>query len=91
MDNYFTSFRLFTHLGVNSIPTKGVLNKNRSIKTLSLGTNNYRKKRNVTTLNSAHQAKKKGSATLTVVGYNGNRVIYIAFSEFSEPKRFVRR
>ena len=28
-DNYFTSFRLLTHLGVNNIPATGVLNKNR--------------------------------------------------------------
>ena len=29
MDNYFTSFRLFTHFGVNNIQATGVLNKNR--------------------------------------------------------------
>ena len=29
MDNYFTSLRLFTHLGVNNIRATGVLNKNR--------------------------------------------------------------
>ena len=29
MDNYFTSFRLHTHLGVNNIQAAGVLNKNR--------------------------------------------------------------
>ena len=28
-DNYFTSFRLFTHLGVSNIRATGVLNKNR--------------------------------------------------------------
>ena len=29
MDNYFTSFRLLTHLGVNKVRATGVLNKNR--------------------------------------------------------------
>ena len=29
MDNYFTSLRLFTHLGVNNIRATGMLNKNR--------------------------------------------------------------
>ena len=29
MDNYFTSVRLFTHLGVNNIRATGVLNQNR--------------------------------------------------------------
>ena len=33
---------------------------------------------------------KKNSATLTVVGLNDNRAVYIASSTFSEPKRFVR-
>ena len=28
MDNYFTSFRLFTHLGVNNIQATRALNKN---------------------------------------------------------------
>ena len=55
---------------------------------LLLGTNS-RKKRNVDTLDRAHQAKKN-SATLTVVGLNDNREVYIASSKFSEPKRFVR-
>ena len=34
---------------------------------------------------------KKNRAILTVVCLNGNRVVYIASSKFSEPKRFVRR
>ena len=29
INNYFTSFRLLTHLGVNNIRAKGVLKKNR--------------------------------------------------------------
>ena len=42
------------------------------------------------TLDSTHQAKES-SATLTVVGLNDNRAVYIASSKFSEPKRFLRR
>ena len=34
---------------------------------------------------------KKNSATLTVVGLNDNRAVYIASSKFSDPKRFARR
>ena len=36
-------------------------------------------------------SSKKSSATLTVVGWNDNRAVYIASSESSESKRFVRR
>ena len=36
MDNYFTSFRLLTHLGVNNIQATGVLNN-------ILETNSYKK------------------------------------------------
>ena len=54
MDSYFTSFRLLTHLGVNDIRAKRVLNKNRLRKC-----NISCKKRNLATLKSAHQAKKQ--------------------------------
>ena len=56
---------------------------------LLLGTNS-RQKRNVETLESAHQAKKS-SATLAVVRFNDNRPVYIVSSKFSEPKKFVLR
>ena len=55
---------------------------------LSLGTNICKKKRNVATLNSTHQAKK--SVTLVVVDWNNSSAIYIASSESCEPNRFVR-
>ena len=58
MDNYFTSFCLVTHLEVNNIRATGMLNKNRLRKCTIIGTNSC-KKRNVATLNSAHQAKKQ--------------------------------
>ena len=35
-------------------------------------------------------SSKKSSATLTVIGLKSNRAVYIAFSKFSEPKRFVQ-
>ena len=67
MDNYFTSFRLLTHLGVylsvfnpnagNNIRVTGGLNKNMLRKCTIIGGKQLQKK-NVTTLNSAHQAKK---------------------------------
>ena len=54
---------------------------------LSLGTygdKQLQKKRKVATLNSAHQAKKQCNFE------NGWLLVYIACSESSEPKRFVR-
>ena len=56
MNSYFTSFRLFTHLGVNNICAKDVLNKNR-LQKCTIGDKQPQKK-NVATLNSAHQVKK---------------------------------
>ena len=57
MDNYFTSFRLFTLLGVNNIRATRVLNKNRLWKCPIIG-NKQLQKKNAATLNSAHQGKK---------------------------------
>ena len=37
MNNYFTSFGLITHLGVNNIRETGVLNKNRLRKCTIIG------------------------------------------------------
>ena len=34
-------------------------------------------------------SRKESSATLTVAAWNDNWAVYIAFSESSEPKRFV--
>ena len=59
IDKYFTSFRLFTHLGVNNVRATRVLNKNRLRKcTIIAGKQLQKKKKNVATLNSAYQAKK---------------------------------
>ena len=57
MDNYFASFHLLTHLGVNKIRASPVVNKSRLCKCTIIGKKQLQK-RNVVTLNSAYQAKK---------------------------------
>ena len=59
MDNYFTSFCLLIHLGVNNIRATPVLNKNRLSKCTTIGDKQLQKKK-VVTLCSAYQAKKQG-------------------------------
>ena len=44
MNNYFTSFRLLTRLGVNNICETGVLNKNRLRKRTAIGNKQLQKK-----------------------------------------------
>ena len=60
IDKYFTSFRLFTHLGVNNVRATRVLNKNSLRKCTIIADKQLqkKKKKNVATLNSAYQAKK---------------------------------
>ena len=58
IDNYFTTFRLLTFLGVNNTRATGVLNKNRLRKCTFIG-DKQRQKRNLATLNSAYQPKKQ--------------------------------
>ena len=57
MNNYVTCFSMPTHLGVNNIWATGVFSKNRLRKCTIVG-DNQPQKRNVDTLDSAHQAKK---------------------------------
>ena len=58
MDNYFTSFCLLTHLGVNNIRVRGVLNKNRLHKYTIIGDKQLQKReRDHFEQRSAHQAK----------------------------------
>ena len=59
MDNYFTSFRLLRHLGVNTIRPMRVPNKNRLRKCSFIG--DKQKKGTCT-------SSKKSSVTLTLVG-----------------------
>ena len=58
MNNYFTFFRLLTHLGVTIFEQQVWSTKIGHANALSLGTNSRKKKRNVATLNSVHKAKK---------------------------------
>ena len=60
MDNYFTSFRLLTYLGVNNIRATGMLNKNRLRKCTIIGDKQLQKKgRDHFEQSRAHQAKKQ--------------------------------
>ena len=60
MDNYFTSFRLFTHFEVNNIRATGALNKNRLRECTIIGDKQLQKKeRGHFEQSSAHQAKKQ--------------------------------
>ena len=84
MENYFTSFRLLTHLGVNNIRATRVLNKNRLHKCTITGDKHLQKK-GMWPLRTAH-TKQKSSVTLTVVGWDDSCAICIASSESCEPK-----
>ena len=100
MDNYFTSFPLITHLGVhlsvfspnagNNIQVIGGLNKNILSKCTIIGGKQLQKKERYHF--EQRTSSKKGSATLTVVGWDNNRgayrEAYIVSSKSSEPKRF---
>ena len=82
MDNYFTSFRLLTRIGVSSIrATIDYAN------TLSLGTNSCKKEER------GHFVQRIGykanSSVTSVVGQNDSRTVYIASSDSCQPKRFV--
>ena len=99
MDNYFTSFRLLTHLGVylsifnpnalNYIRVTGGLNKNMLSKCTITGGKQSQKKEHYHF--EQRISSKKGSTSLAVAGWKNNREVYIDFSESSESKRFVRR
>ena len=65
MDNYFTSFCLLTHLGVNYIGAIGGLNKKRLCKCTIIGYK-QQEKRNVATLSSAAHIKQKRCVTYVV-------------------------
>ena len=60
MDNYFTSFHLFTHVGVNNIQPD-VLNKNRLHKCTIIWDKELQKKKELGYFEqrSGHQAKKQ--------------------------------
>ena len=58
MDNYFTSFCLLTYVGVNNIRVTGAFNK-KKLRKCTITRDKELQKKNVTTMNSAHQAKKQ--------------------------------
>ena len=58
MDNYFTSFCLLTYVGVNNIRVTVAFNK-KKLRKCTITRDKELQKKNVTTMNSAHQAKKQ--------------------------------
>ena len=58
MDNYFTSFCLLTYVGVNNIRVTGAFNK-KKLRKCTITRDKELQKKNVTTMKSAHQAKKQ--------------------------------
>ena len=66
MGNYFTSFRLFTHLGVNNIRATRTLNKISLRKCTMIG-NKQLQEKGTWPLWTAH-IKQKSNVTLAVVG-----------------------
>ena len=58
MDNYFTSFCLLTYVGVNNIRVTGAFNK-KKFRKCTITRDKELQKKNVTTMNSAHQEKKQ--------------------------------
>ena len=98
MNNYFTSFCLLTHLEVylsvfnpnagNNIRVTDGINKNMLSKCTIIWGKQLEKQERYHF--EQRTSSKKGSATLTVVGWNNKREFYIVCSEDSEPKRIVQ-
>ena len=89
MINYFTSFRLLSHDGFNNIQATGVINKNSFREGTIIEDKQLQKKER----DHFEQptSRKNSRMTLTVVDRNNNGVVYIAFSQSFQSKRFVRR
>ena len=87
MDNYFTSFRLLTHLRVNNIRVTCVLSKNRLLKCTIIGNKHLQKKERgyFEQCTSTKKSVQIWLVWLTVVGWNDSSAIYIASSESCEP------
>ena len=82
MDNYFTSFCLLTHLGVNNIRAREVFNKNRLRKYTIIGDKQLRNRY----FEQCRDIKQK-CCVACVAGKNDMRALYIASSEFCQPNR----
>ena len=74
MGNYFTTFHLLTHPGVNNIQATVLLNKYRFHKSAIAVDKLLQKKEHV--YFEQRQSGKHNSATF-IVGYNNNKVVYI--------------
>ena len=87
MDNYFSSFRLLTHIGVNNIRATGFFNKNRLRRCTIIGDKQLQKEER------GHLVQRSGykanSSVTCVVGQNDTRTVYKASSESCQPKRFI--
>ena len=88
MNNFLAPFCLLTHLGVNNVWAKTVLNKTGFPNALTLETNSSKKKERG--YFEQRTPSKKSSTTLTVVDWNNKRAVYIAPSKSSKPEGLVR-
>ena len=83
MDNYFTSFRLLTHLGINNIRATRLPNKNRLRKCFIIRDKQL-------------QQKERGHFEIALIKQKTRnfrsfyREIFVASTESCKPKRFVR-
>ena len=68
MDNCFTSFRLFTHVGVNNIQATAVLNKNRLHKRTISSDKHQRKKKEQGYFEQRSAAHQEKSSVTCVFG-----------------------
>ena len=84
MNNYFTTSRLLTHLGVRNIQAAGMLKKNR-LRKCTIIRDKQVQKIELWQFWTSYIKQKKGSANLTVAGYNYNRVA----SKSSKPKIYL--
>ena len=89
MDNYFTSFRLLSYLGTRGISATGVINKKKLSKCDIMGNKDLEKKERG---HVEQVTAEQDSTTITVVGWNDNRAVYIASNCLSsKPTRNVQR
>ena len=90
MNNYFTTSRLLTQLGVRNIQATGVLKKNRLCKcTIIRGKQPQKMDCDNFEHHTSSKKKKKKSENLTGIDWNNSRMVYIGFSKSSKPKILV--
>ena len=87
IDNYFTSFRLLKHLKENGIQATGTVNKKRLEKVPIMGAKKMEKE-----TRGYYERLTTTDNSVTLVGWNDNRPVYIASNVFSSlPLKSVRR